>query len=375
VKSYDRHSYPELRQGANGYWYVYFDWKTRESLKTKDKHIARQAFAVKKQERRDEKLQALKPKVERTLKTFIEEYIEFRAGEKKEKNTVDMDSLALRLLLEYVGNKAMSAIDPKNIDLFHAWLMAPRKVKTPTGKEKIKKGCEKTTVNIYIRHLKVAFKAAMRWGYIAENLYANIKQYKEEEKRIKPLTEYEITNILLPAIPEKFADFKHLIEMYLYLGGRGYEICQADASQIVSIGDDERKFFAIPKTKTHRDRMVPIPKAALPIIEQLPKRGPLFPRWQKVQTVSHKLKRYLRACGLGHMWLHGLRHTNISHLTMKGVPAKAIMELVGQTTEKALNKYRHLAPDYLMEVSDKLDFSRSQSPPPGDDKSNKNLTN
>jgi len=355
MKKYVHHSYPELRQAKNGYWYIWHDRNGRDSLETKDKILARQRFAVRKQEQREQDLQEHKPREERTVKEFTEEYLKWRAGDQKEANTVAVDGVALRLLLDHVGNKAMSAIDAKDVDTFHAWLLSSKEVRTPTGKKKTKAGCSKATVNIYIRHLKIAFRTAHRWGYLTNNLYAGVKQYTENEKQIVPLTEEQITEILLPSITD--IDFRRLITLYLYLGGRGYEICRADASQIVTHEETGRKFLSIQRTKTHRARLVPIPAAALSIVDELPKEGPLFPRWKRVDTVSHKLKKCLRACGLGHMWLHGLRHTYISRHIMAGTPSRAVMQLAGQTSEKVMKKYEHFSPGYLLDVADTLDFS------------------
>ncbi|HUJ89062.1 MAG TPA: phage integrase SAM-like domain-containing protein [Syntrophorhabdales bacterium] len=361
-KKYGRHEYPELRQAKNGYFYVWYDRWKRDSLKTTDKDIAVQIFALKKREKRDEDLEKLQPKTTKKLAAFETEYVKWRRESGKEANTVRADSLALRLLLESVGDIPLNDITVKDIDQFHAWLRQPKPTRTKTGKAKVKDGCSASTVNMHIRHLKVAFKKALAWGYVVANIYADVKQDKVEEKKVRPLTRDQVNNVLLPVIPAAYDDFKHLIEMYLYLGGRGCEICQADASQIVK-SESGRKFLWIPKTKTHKERWVPIPTAALPILDLLPKDGPLWPRWQNVETVSKKLKKYLRACGLGHMWLHGLRHTNISMQIMKGTPTRAVMAIVGQTSEKAMKRYEHLDPDYLAEVSDTLDFTSSNQRP------------
>jgi integrase len=351
-----RHQYPLMRQAANGYWYIWYGRLKRESLKTRDKRIAAQVFARKKQERRDQKLLALRPKAERRLAEFITEYTTWRADERKSAATVDMDGLALRLLLEHAGNKSMSLIRPKDVDMFHAWLMQPKKITTPAKREKTKGGCARTTVNVYIRHLKVAFKRALRWGYIIENPYADVKQYSEDRKEPPFLTEREIKETLLPAIKPKDRDFKLMIEVYLYTGCRGAEVCRMQRRDFVMDGETGRLFVVIPKTKTHRARRIPVPAAMLPILDELPALGYLFPRWRNVQTVSKKLKRYLRSVGLSHMYLHGLRHTTTSHLTMKGVPDKAKMQMLGHTQASTLKRYEHLSPDYLIEIADKLSF-------------------
>ncbi len=64
---------------------------------------------------------------------------------------------------------------------------------------------------------------------------------------------------------------------------------------------------------------------------------------------------------MGHMWLHGLRHTNISHLTMKGLPEAAIMKMTGHAQQNTLKRYRHLARDYLAYAADKLSFQEEKS--------------
>ncbi len=359
-KEYKHHQYPEMRQEEGGYWYIYYGRRARVSLKTKDKRIATQVFAVKKQEQRDEKIRALTPLTEKPFADFIEEYTKWRAKEEKSAKTVRMDNLALRLLLEHTGNKPMNLISNKDVDEFHGWIMQPRMVKTPTGKDKLMKGCAKTSVNVYIRHLKVAFRRAMRWGYITKNPYSEVSQYTEDEKEVQFLTEKQITEILLPAFKPQDEDFKSMILAYLYTGGRGSEVCNMHRKDITIDEETDRQFILFPKTKTHRARFVPLSKGMIEILEHLPEKGFLFPRWRNVETVSKKLKRYLRKVGLGHMWLHGLRHTNISLLTMKGVPDEAIMRNSGQTQKSTLKRYQHLSPGYLLEVADKLHFEEKK---------------
>jgi integrase len=349
-----------MRQSDNGYWYIWYNRVDRETLKTRNKRIAAQVFAIKCQEKRDEKLRSLTPKVEKPFKEFITEYTKWRAEEGKSAKTVDMDDLALRLLLEHTGNKNMGMISTHDVDTFHAAIMQSRKYKTPTGKEKVKQGCAKSTVNVYIRHLKVAFNRATRWGYILTNPYTDVKQYTEDEHEVPFLTQFQITDVLLPAIEEP--DFRSMILVYLYTGCRGSEVCNMHRRDISIDEDTGRIFITIPKTKTHRARRIPISKALADVVATLPAKGYLFPRWRHVQTVSKKLKRYLRQVGLGHMWLHGLRHTTTSHLTMKGVPDRAKMEMLGHTQASTLKRYDHLSPDYLIEVADKLDFTKTQKP-------------
>ena len=55
-----------------------------------------------------------------------------------------------------------------------------------------------------------------------------------------------------------------------------------------------------------------------------------------------------RACkkaGLRKISWHVLRHTFASHLVMKGVPLKAVQELMGHATIEVTLRYSHLSPE------------------------------
>jgi integrase len=65
-----------------------------------------------------------------------------------------------------------------------------------------------------------------------------------------------------------------------------------------------------------------------------------------------------RACkraGLRRVGWHVLRHTFASHLVMRGVPLKAVQELLGHATIEMTMRYAHLAPDVTREAVKLLD--------------------
>ena len=363
-----------MRQGSNGYWYIYWTNRDRESLKTRDKNIARQVFNLRKLETRDAELQALAKKAP-TLQGFHDEYIAFRKGEGNAKATVDNDSLALRSLLEYTGDKLISDIDSRDVDKFHAWLMTPRMIKTPKGKDKLFDGCKKASVNCYIRHLKSAFNRAVRWGYIAKSPYGGIKQYPEPEQPFRELTDTEIREKLLPAIKE--VDFRLMIQACLQLGARGGEICAAHRDWITEeeSGDGgKRKWLVFPDTKRHMSRKVPIGPEMEAILSQLPEKGYLFPRWRRVQTVSHKLKKILRKIGRGDQWLHGLRHNTATKLSRNGHPLRARMKLLGHKQMSTMLRYDHSDDRDLIAAGDSLHFTPILKRAPADKDTKKTQT-
>jgi integrase len=67
------------------------------------------------------------------------------------------------------------------------------------------------------------------------------------------------------------------------------------------------------------------------------------------------LKKICRRAGLRSIGWHALRHTFASHLAMRGVPMKAIQELMGHSTMQMTMRYAHLAPSVKRDAVSVLD--------------------
>lgn len=59
---------------------------------------------------------------------------------------------------------------------------------------------------------------------------------------------------------------------------------------------------------------------------------------------ARRFWRATRKAGLRHIGWHTLRHTFASHLAMRGVPLKAVQELLGHATIEMTMRYAHLSP-------------------------------
>jgi integrase len=70
---------------------------------------------------------------------------------------------------------------------------------------------------------------------------------------------------------------------------------------------------------------------------------------------KHPLWRTCKRAGLRRLGWHVLRHTFASHLIMKGVPVKAVQELLGHATIEMTMRYTHLSPDVRREAVRVLD--------------------
>jgi integrase len=75
----------------------------------------------------------------------------------------------------------------------------------------------------------------------------------------------------------------------------------------------------------------------------------------KYTELRHPLWRACRKAGLRPVQWHAMRHTFASHLVMRGVPLKAVQELLGHSTIQMTMRYAHLAPEVTRDAVNLLD--------------------
>ncbi len=78
-------------------------------------------------------------------------------------------------------------------------------------------------------------------------------------------------------------------------------------------------------------------------------------RMLKKTECKHPLWRACKRAGLRRISWHVLRHTFASHLTMRGVPLKAVQELLGHATMEMTMRYAHLSPNVTRNAVQVLD--------------------
>jgi integrase len=72
--------------------------------------------------------------------------------------------------------------------------------------------------------------------------------------------------------------------------------------------------------------------------------------------VRHPLWRACKRAGLRQITWHVCRHSFASHLVMRGVPIRAVQELMGHSTILMTMRYAHLAPEVTRDAVQLLDL-------------------
>ena len=75
----------------------------------------------------------------------------------------------------------------------------------------------------------------------------------------------------------------------------------------------------------------------------------------RASMASHQVKAAMVRADIPEASAHSLRHTFISRLTVRGVPMKAIADLVGQSTPTITARYMHLQPEHLRAAMEALE--------------------
>ena len=143
---------------------------------------------------------------------------------------------------------------------------------------------------------------------------------------------------------------QHIVGLLLLTGARVRELLDARWEHV----DIERQSWHIPHTKTGVPRHVPLSKAALAIIANLPrfKDCPWVvpnPETRKpFVSIRHGWERAVRVAKLPGLRIHDLRHSAASFLVAAGIDLYAVGKILGHANVASTARYSHLANSTLL---------------------------
>jgi integrase len=290
-----------------------------------------------------------------TIAQSIGSWLEQKRTELSNKRTVVryeeiMNNFTEFLSERYTSLEYMDGLEQKHFEEFKEY------------RKNVRQKQEKT-VNFELDMLSNMFKCLINKDYISYNPLTRVKRLQEPYKEERWFTEEEVVKILETARSEKTKiNWYAIFATYYYTGMRKRELMFLRKEDI----DLEKGIILIRhkqgfKPKTDRPRGIPIHPELMPILKSLPvtsefifvnSRGRVFSN----DAIRRKLKRLCRKAGVKPGKLHSFRHTWTAHSIMKGCPSDVVQVIGGWKEKDMIERYKHLAPDYIADVYKKTVF-------------------
>ncbi len=261
---------------------------------------------------------------------------------------VDLER-TLRTFQEIMGVVKLGDVTPAVIDKYVAQRL-----------EKVRRA----TANKNLRTLKASMNRAVKRGYLRKNPAAVIRQVREPEREIRVLSTEEVERLLGACLSMRW---KALIALAITTGMRLGEMRALRWDEL----DFDKKTVWVRNTPDHRtksgrNRTLPLTDETAEIIRRLPRSAPLVfhnpsgGHWNN--NVQRGFHRIVKRAGIGYCTMHDLRRTFISHLAMAGVNAAVVKELAGHASIQTTQKYyTRILPEIVQSAPDKLPFGEAIS--------------
>ena len=289
---------------------------------------------------RKEMLEAYSPRVEvpevrsaPRLSKFADEFLENYATTNNKASEVHTKRVLLRQhLLPELGARRLDEIGVRDVEAYKA--------------AKIKAKYHPKSVNNQLCVLRTLLRTAVEWKLI--ETAPVIKPLRVPKPDVRFLTLEETRRLVRACHP----DWRAMVVVALNTGLRLGELLALRwkhvdlvLGQLVVCENDWRGVIGTPKG--HKARVVPLNNAALAVLNgHCHRRGALvFSRPDGTRLTYQQCRRpLLRTCKAANVtpvqW-HALRHTFASQMAMKGVPLKAIQDLLGHATIEMTMRYAH----------------------------------
>lgn len=211
------------------------------------------------------------------------------------------------------------------------------------------------TANRLLVLLRYMFNLAQRWAKfgVTANPTRHEKMKKLCNHRERFLTAAE-TQTLIAAVNESpNRMLRYIIPFLLLTGARKREVLDARWRDV----DRARSFWRIPKTKSGRERHVPLSAAALELLDKIPKRG--HGEWIFANPQTHKPYVSIfyswdsarRRAHLAEVRIHDLRHSFASFLVNAGCTLYDVQKILGHSSGVMTQRYSHLSQDRLINAA------------------------
>jgi integrase len=288
-----------------------------------------------------------------TVKEFAKEFLETYAVPNNKPSEVNSKTVSLRRhLVPFFGHLKLKQVEPKLIEKYKV--------------QKLAEGLHPKSINNHLIVLHRMLAVAVEWGLldhapVFKKLKAPAPEFDfldfEEADKLVEAAEGEWRAMIVTALKTGLR-FGELLALR-------WEDVDLNIGKIVVRRSAYKGIFGTPKSG--RAREISLSQEAVRTLKGhrhlrgelvfCSKKGRLLCMNACYKALDETTKR----AGLRHMGWHVLRHTFASHLAMRGVPIKAIQELLGHATIEMTMRYAHLSPVLHQDAVQRLDFRATAS--------------
>jgi integrase len=277
----------------------------------------------------------LEKRREPTVKELCDLYIERHA--RPHKRSWAEDHRKIRLHFSTFATLKISALTTEAIVRWHQRI----------GKER-----GQYMANRCLTLLATILNFAKTWGYLTNNLTKGVKRFREE-KRERFLDAVEIDRLFAALADEPSPFWRAYFRLALLLGTRKNELLTARWDDI----NLTEAIWTIPNTKAGRSHTLPLPRAAVAILAELPSRNRtdwVFPSdkkpGQRLSRADDAWNRIRERAGITHARIHDLRRTLGSWLAAQGHSLTMIGKTLNHTNLATTQVYARLTLEPVREA-------------------------
>lgn len=335
---------PSLIQKSSGVWYFVYHvagkqrWK---SLKTKDKHAAKQLYNIL-NVKLDQQRTGVAPR-KLKLVSAIENYLDNKRAILKPR-TYAQYQMQAAIVLRYIPIEYCNKLNDTVIVDF---------IKARQADGKANK-----TIKEELCTLKAALRLAVKSGLLSDMPVKDWPTLKTIPVEPDRLGHYSLAEI--EALKKHFEcrSFEPVFLFALYTGCRRGEMELLRAKDV----NLAEKTVRVRNAKTESNpsnqfRVIPLHENLLPNLTALmKKKNPsdvLFPilSSNKNNYPAICMKRACRIAGVPYKRFHGIRHTTATYLLAAGAPLRDVMQIMGWTRLETAQRYIHMANDAAEQIA------------------------
>jgi len=306
--------------------------------------IAREEFARKKATAIEGTLNPARAQRSPLFNEFVQEFTSQKKSVLRPSSATRIEN-ALKPLKERFGLKRLNEISVLEIETY-------RRDRKNLGKAD-------ATINRELQTLRHLLNKAIAWGKAKSNPMSRIKLAKEENTRIRFLTQDEETKLLNTC----GENLRAIVICALNTGFRRAELLSLTWQDV----DFERGLVTVQAAyaKNRERRSIPINRQLCAVLQSLKPRGAnsgkvfLNSLGEPYKLVSTVFKDAVGRAKIENFHFHDLRHTFASRLVMAGVDLRTIQALMGHKSINMTLRYAHLAPEHLKKAVEVLDTLKS----------------